>query len=169
VGVAAAGCPSVLPDTTIDISADQSDFLQNEKRVLLKGSVDVVQGPLRVRADTIELSYEPAAADGASSDYKGVVTSLTATGTVRIDCNGERATGERAFYNVPARKIELTGEVMLAREGNILAGDRLNIDLNTGASRIFGSHALPSTGKDGRIRAIFKSGSTSETNETEKE
>ncbi|TNE59634.1 MAG: hypothetical protein EP340_02220 [Alphaproteobacteria bacterium] len=167
-GLETAGCPSVLPDTEIDITADQSEFQQQEKLVFLKGSVDVTQGPLRVRADAIKLSYEPANTQ-AETEYKGVVTSLLATGNVRIDCNGERATGTSAEYNVPERKIELTGDVMLSREGNILAGDRLHIDLNTGASRIFGSRAVTGKSDDGRVRAIFKSGATKDTNENQEE
>ncbi|TNE42361.1 MAG: hypothetical protein EP347_01070 [Alphaproteobacteria bacterium] len=166
-GIETAGCPSVLPDTEIDITADQSEFRQQEKLVFLKGSVDVTQGPLRVRADAIKLSYEPSGNEAADPQYKGVVTSLLATGNVRIDCNGERATGASAEYNVPQRKIELTGDVMLSREGNLLAGDRLHIDLNTGASRIFGSRAVTGQSDDGRIRAIFKSGTTDKKDEAE--
>lgn len=168
-GIETGGCPSVLPDTEIDITADQSEFRQQEKLVFLSGSVDVTQGPLRVRADKIKLSYEPSSAQNADAQYKGVVTSLLATGNVRIDCSGERATGSSALYDVPNRKIELTGDVMLSREGNILAGDRLNIDLNTGASRIFGSRAVSGNNDEGRIRAIFKSGTTTSKEDTDQE
>lgn len=154
-----AGCPSVLPNTEIDITADLSEFRQTEKLVLLQGSVDVHQGPLRVRADAIKLSYEPNEEEIENPEYDGVVTTLVATGAVRIDCNGERASGETAYYNVLKRTIDLTGKVMLAREGNILTGDRLKIDLNSGSSRIYGGKAIAGQDGQGRVHAIFKTGS----------
>jgi lipopolysaccharide export system protein LptA len=148
-----AGCPSVLPDTEIDITADLSEFHQKDKLVLLNGSVDVHQGPLRVRAESIKLSYEPQDTSSGEPAYAGTVTTLIATGDVRITCNGERASGNTAHYDVLKRTIELTGKVMLAREGNILTGDQLNIDLNTGRSSIIGGKAVAG---QGRVHAIFK-------------
>jgi lipopolysaccharide export system protein LptA len=148
-----AGCPSVLPDTEIDITADLSEFHQKDRLVLLNGSVDVHQGPLRVRAESIKLSYEPQQASSGEPAYAGTVTTLIATGNVRVTCNGEKASGNTAHYDVLKRTIELTGKVMLAREGNILTGDQLNIDLNTGQSTIIGGKAVAG---QGRVHAIFK-------------
>ena len=153
---ASAGCPNVMPDTQIEVSADLSEFRQSEKLVLLQGSVDVTQGPLRVRADKIKLNYEPGDKSQGQKAYAGTVTTLIATGSVRIDCNGERAQGESAHYDILHRTIELTGDVMLARQGNILRGDKLNIDLNSGASKIIGDAALSQGEGKGRVHAIFK-------------
>jgi lipopolysaccharide export system protein LptA len=150
-----AGCPSVMPDTQIEVTADLSEFRQTEKVVLLQGSVDVIQGPLRVRAETIKLQYEP---NDKSSDkaYAGTVTSLQADGNVRIDCNGEHAEGEQAYYDILQRTIKLTGDVLLVREGNILRGDRLDIDLNSGRSAIVGDATVSKKPGKGRVHAIFK-------------
>lgn len=158
-----AGCPDVGAEEKIEIAADQSEFRQKEKTVILTGAVDVQQGALQVQANEIVLNYEPSVDQSESDTQSGTVTSLLAKGSVRIECNNERARGQRAYYDVAQRTIELTGNVFLTREGNILQGERLNIDLNSGRSRIVGvTSSKPSDDDDGRVKAIFQTPSKDE-------
>ncbi len=158
-----AGCPGVGAEEKIEIAADQSEFRQKEKTVILSGAVDVHQGALNVQANEIVLNYEPNEGQAESDSQTGTVSSLLATGSVRIECNNERARGQRAYYDVAQRTIELTGNVFLTREGNILQGERLNIDLNSGRSRIVGiTSSKPSDDNDGRVKAIFQTPSEDE-------
>ena len=88
---------------------------------------------------------------------QGTISSLRAEGTVKVECEGDRAHGRVAVYHVGNKEITLTGDVLLVRGDNVLKGEKLTIDLATGNTAIEGGGAVL-TGeekKDTRVRAVF--------------
>ncbi len=146
-------CPGVTPEQPIEVSADASEMRQEENIVLLEGKVDVRQGPLSLRAAKMTIHYTPS---DDPANPTGTISKLDARGAVRIQCADEKARGENALYDVVTRRIKMTGDVLVTRGGNILQGNLLTIDLNTGRSRIESSGRHGREGSDDRVRAIFQ-------------
>lgn len=150
----AAGCPNVNPELAITVGANASEFRKEAGQVALQGDVTIDQGVLHLAADEVIIEYLQG--DTRDKGSQGRVNSLRAVGTVKIVCENDRAHGGEAFYNVAGRTIELTKNVMLVREGNILKGETLFINLDTGHMTIEGGGTPPSgTDGDTRIKAVF--------------
>ena len=154
---AAAGCPNVNPELAISVGAGESEFLKQDAKVILRGDVTIDQGVLHLAADEVIIEY----LQGSTRDKgsQGKVNSLQARGTVKIVCENDRAHGGEAFYDVARRTIRLTRDVLLVREDNILKGETLFIDLDTGRMTIEGG-GTPMTDSaqiaaDTRIKAVF--------------
>lgn len=153
----AAGCPDIDPALAISVGANQSEFHKNEARVILRGDVTIDQGVLHLAADEVTIEY--LRGDTRDMGAQGRVNSLLARGTVKIVCQNDRAHGGEAFYDVAGHSIRLTRNVLLVRGGNILKGDSLFIDLDTGHMIIEGGGTPLAAGTadaaDTRIKAVF--------------
>lgn len=154
---AAAGCPNINPELAISVGANESEFLKQENRVILRGDVTIDQGVLHLAADEVTIEYLQG--DTRDNGSQGKVKSLLARGTVKIVCENDRAHGGEAFYNVARRTIQLTHDVLLVRKDNILKGETLFIDLDTGHMTIEGGGTPMTDGtqiaRDTRIKAVF--------------
>ena len=80
--------------------------------------------------DTILVNYD--------NDKK--IHLITAVGNVIIEREEERAIGDKAIYNLKSEKIIISGDVSVFRDGNILNGSELTMDLITSLSIIKGSN-----------------------------
>lgn len=69
---------------------------------------------------------------------KTVPRRFEATGSVVIKSAQETATAERAVYEVDKELATLTGKVKVARGANEVMGERLEINMETGVSRMTG-------------------------------
>ncbi len=91
--------------------------------------------------------------EGSASDplSSGQVKFVKATGgrvVVTSLIDDQKAIGNQGFFDVKAQKITMTGDVLLTQKGNVVKGEKLNIDLTTG-------RAVVDPDK-GRVRAILK-------------
>ena len=80
--------------------------------------------------DTILINY--------NNDKK--INLITAVGNVIIEREEEKIIGDKAIYNLKSEKIIISGDVSVFRDGNILNGNELTIDLMTSISIIKGSN-----------------------------
>lgn len=157
----AAGCPNVNPDLAISVGANASEFQKDAARVILQGDVTIDQGVLHLAADEVIIEYMQG--DTRDIGSQGRVNSLRALGTVKIVCENDRAHGGEAVYNVAARTIKLTRNVLLVRGDNILKGETLFINLDTGHMTIEGGGTSLNdavageqpANQDTRIKAVF--------------
>ena len=141
----------------IEITADALEVRQRENVATFTGDVDAVQGDLTLSARTLDVFYGEEAAEagreagGADAGGAGLgeIRRVVARGDVVVSSPREIARGAEGVYDVAAGRITLTGDVVLTRDDNVLRGNRLEIDLATGVSR------LRATGADGRVRARF--------------
>lgn len=136
----------------IEVNADKLELVQSDRKAVFRGNVVASQGPLTMYASALALLYDP-----DSKGDKGPIERVEASGRVVMMTITERAEADQMIYLVHEGLIRLTGNVTLAYSGNMLTGEALVIDLNSGMSRIEGSPAgTPSNG--GRVKAIFLPG-----------
>lgn len=134
----------------IEVAADTLEVIQSEQVAVFSGSVDAIQGDMRLQADLLRVHY--ASGSGSSGD----ITRLDAVGNVHVSSARETARGDNAVYNVLAEEVTMNGNVVLTQGGNVIQGDSLTIDLASGHSRIQGGDSMiTGEGGDGRVRGVF--------------
>lgn len=124
----------------VEVSADNLDVNQADGTALFTGNVVIGQGEMRLSADRVAVQY-------ASGDQQRI-DSLTATGNVTLVSGEDAAEAAEAVYHVAAGSVLLTGDVLLTQGGNVLAGERMTVDLATGAAQV-----------QGRVRSVLQPGS----------
>ena len=155
-GPQAQGLPQ-NSDLPIEITADNLEVLQNQKIATFTGNVDAVQGDMVLSADRLRVYYggdDVNAAPGPAGT--GSIRRIEADGNVLMSSPRETAQGDAGVYDVSASQVTLDGAVVLTRGDNVIRGQRLEVDLASGRSRVFA--AVPST-EGGtppqRVRALF--------------
>ena len=148
LGATAPALGQVAEDPPIEVEADVLEVRQNEGIATFSGNVDAVQGDQTLTADVLDVFY----AAGPDAAEEGRVERIVARGNVVVTSPEEVATGDEGTYDLVTRTIVLTGDVVLTREGNVLRGSRLEVDLESGVSRL-----LPHQ-EGGRVRALFVQG-----------
>jgi lipopolysaccharide export system protein LptA len=154
-GLHAQGLPqdSSLP---IEITADSLEVLQNQKIATFVGKVDAVQGDMVLSADRLRVFYggDDNAPPGPAG--MGSIRRIEAEGNVFLSSPQETAQGDAGVYDVASSQLSLEGGVVLTRGDNVIRGQRLEVDMASGRSRVFA--AVPST-EGGtppqRVRALF--------------
>jgi lipopolysaccharide export system protein LptA len=151
VGGASAQQPALgsSHDTSqpIEITADTLEVRQTENIAIFRGEVDAIQGDMLLRADMLVVYYRETE---ENKDDLGI-SRIDAEGNVFISSPEETAQGKRGVYDVDNGRIDLAGDVVLTQGENIIQGDTLQMDLNTGKSRVISEGE---TGKD-RVRGLF--------------
>jgi lipopolysaccharide export system protein LptA len=85
----------------------------------------------------------PAAEAGPGGQQR--IKRLEAYGNVVVTQKDQTATGEVGIYDLKSNTVALTGNVLMTQGKNVLRGDKLMVDLATGAARV-------ESGKNGRGR-----------------
>jgi lipopolysaccharide export system protein LptA len=114
----------------VEITADSLSVSQADAQGTFSGNVLVVQGDLRLSADTLLVSY----LDG---DRKKI-DKLTATGNVLLSTPTEAAKGAKAVYSLTTRQIDMTGDVLLTQGDSVMSGNSLTVDLASGTGQMNG-------------------------------
>lgn len=116
----------------VDISANEMEILDAEKKAVFRGAVDATRGTTNLKADALTVTYaEVKQPDGSS---KTDATDLDARGNVTIKTPGETITGDWARFDPPANQLVVGGGVRLVRGDTVLTGNELRSDLNTDMS-----------------------------------
>ena len=92
----------------------------------LSGSVNINQGPLNLKADQMKFLFTNDAA-------MPLITNLYAYNGVTISNQDMTATGNNASYSVNKNEIILLGNVTVKNNLTTLKGNKLSIDLESGA------------------------------------
>ncbi len=147
----------------IEITADSLEVVQDRKIATFAGNVDAVQGDLVLSADQLRVHYGDDA--GAAPGPAGMdsIRRIEAEGNVFLSSPRETAQGDTGVYDVAANQLTMQGAVVLTQGDNVIRGQRLEVDLVSGRSRMFA--AVPST-EGGtapqRVRALFTPESSAE-------
>jgi lipopolysaccharide export system protein LptA len=147
----------------IEITADSLEVVQDQKIATFAGNVDAVQGDLVLSADQLRVHYGNDAAAPPGPQGMGSIRRIEAEGNVFLSSPRETAQGDTGIYDVAANQLTMEGAVVLTQGENVIRGQRLEVDLVSGRSRIFA--AVPSTegGKaPQRVRALFTPESSAE-------
>lgn len=114
----------------VEVTAEQLSVDQKTGKATFSGDVLVVQGAMRLAADSVTVTY---AAGGQQK-----ISALNAQGNVTMVSGPDAAELQAAAYDVAAGNVVLTGNVLLTQQGNVLAGDRVTVDLATGTANASG-------------------------------
>jgi lipopolysaccharide export system protein LptA len=131
----------------INISADKFLADSNAKTGTWSGNVLVVQGDMRMRANTVRLNV-------VGKENKP--DKIFANGSVVVDSpTSGTVTGDNGVYDVMARTVTMTGKVVLTREKNVMRGSQLTVNLETGLATLGSGAKAPGTSSGGRVQGIF--------------
>jgi lipopolysaccharide export system protein LptA len=148
----------------IEITSDTLTVEQPKQLATFTGNVDAVQGDMKLRADRLLVHYARndgagkagggqsgggQAGGGGADPANNSIRMIEAFGRVVITSPTESAQGKQGVYDVVAGTMQLTGDVVLTRGDNVIRGNRLDMDLNTGLSKVSGGK------KSERVRALF--------------
>lgn len=123
----------------VEVTAQQLSVDQKTGKATFSGNVLVGQGAMRLAADRVTVTY-------ATGDQRKISV-LNADGNVTMVSGPDAAEAQAATYNVESGNVVLTGNVLLTQAGNVLAGDRVTVDLATGTANA-----------SGRVRSILQPG-----------
>jgi lipopolysaccharide export system protein LptA len=145
----------------IEITALKSvEWLRDQRQYVAREDVVVTQGALTIRTDLLTADYK----EGNQSSMQ--IYKLTATGNVRIESDGNIATGDEAVYDVETGLAVLTGKDLkiTSPEQVVTAKERMEYAPQTRIAKAIGD-ALVIRGEDRlaaqTITAVFKDKSSS--------
>lgn len=125
----------------IEIASDSLVVSQGNANAEFKGGVKAGQGSLKIEADRLLVEYKTAS-DGSLT---GAIDAMSAFGNVTLTNGAEAAQAQEAIYKISDGLVRMTGDVILTQGRNAIAGNVLNINLETGDA-VF----------EGRVRTILE-------------
>ena len=114
----------------LEIASDKLIITENPLVSEFIGNVYAKNEDNQIWGNTILVNYD--------NDKK--INLITAVGNVIVERQEEKIIGDKAVYNLKSEKIIISGDVSVFRDGNILNGNELTIDLMTSISIIKGSN-----------------------------
>lgn len=146
----------------ITVTADTLEYDYKANVVVYRGEVVAVQGPVKLRSDTLTVTFnaggvDPTARSQALEGTKGThrLRDIVAVGGVRIDDGTRWATGGHAVFDQTRRTVVLTDDPVLHDGANEVAGDRVVVYLDEDRSVVEGGRkrvkAMLYPGKDGGL------------------
>ncbi|MBM3502411.1 MAG: hypothetical protein FJX65_00915 [Alphaproteobacteria bacterium] len=141
--------PATGPATSgpISVNANALDVQQNSQTARFYGSVEAEQADLRLRADVLHIHY-----NSQDRGNQQAVSRIDANGNVFVSTGTETAKGDDGVYDVARGLVTLTGDVVLTREGNVIRGRQLVVDLVSGQSQ------FDAAAGGGRVQGLFTPG-----------
>jgi lipopolysaccharide export system protein LptA len=128
----------------INISSDSFQADLNGKTGTWKGNVVVVQADMKLRANSVRMTT-----------VNGKADKVLANGNVVVDSpKSGTATGDSGIYNVGPRTVVMTGNVVLKKGKDVMRGQALTVNLDTGQAVLGGG--VKGTAQPGtRVQAVF--------------
>ncbi len=131
----------------LDISAERLEMQQKQGRAIFTGAVQVTQGKLTLRSDTITVFY-----DLSDTDSDPAISRLDAQGQFELFSESETLVGDWGIYDVDRQLVTVGGDVVFRQGTSELKGSRLEFDLVSGLAKLDGEDTRDS---DGRVRGSF--------------
>jgi lipopolysaccharide export system protein LptA len=158
----------------VKIDANRLEVHDKDKLAIFSGNVYVQQGDTNMRCPELKVFYEgdvkAASKDssGAASDAKTAAAPAAKASTTennvqqrikRIEAQGgvivvskdQRATGDRADFDIKSNTVTLLGNVVVTQGPNVMKGDKLIVDLSTSRARM----EAGTKGNPGRVQGLF--------------
>ena len=153
----------------IKIDADRLDVFDRENKAVFAGNVVAVQGESTIRCSAMTVHYkrdkdkdpnkDAAKSEAEAAEDAKAKAALGGNGIRKVECAGpvtvaqkdQIATGDNAVFDQEAKRIVLTGNVVLSQCQNVTRGSRLVYDMASGRANMD-----PVAG--GRVSAMFVPG-----------
>jgi lipopolysaccharide export system protein LptA len=160
-------------DQPVQIEAASLEVRDKDKKATFSGDVQVVQGDTTMKCQKLIVFYgqEVGIAQGGApppeakptpagpGGPKGAqnIRRIEARGGVTVITKDQNASGDLGVYDLMAKTITLTGNVVVSQGQNVIHGERVVVDTVTGNARVEsnnqGGGATPS-----RVRALIQPG-----------
>jgi lipopolysaccharide export system protein LptA len=137
----------------IKINAESLHVQDKDKMATFSGDVRLLQGDVRMNSSTLVVFYDdqppppqpgpapskggkPAATAQITPQQNQQIKRVEAKGGVTVQQKDQTATGKTGIFDMRANTVEMTGNVVITRGPNILKGDNLTVNMNTGDSTL---------------------------------
>ncbi len=131
----------------ISYSADNLEYIDGQRRLVLTGDVDIVQDDARIRASRVTMFFSGGGSAGLAS---GDVDRMVAEGDVYYVRPQQQARGDRAVYETSTDTVTFTGNVVMAGDGAVVRGESMVLHMNNGAA------VMRPGGNGGRVSGVFR-------------
>jgi len=163
-------------DAPVQIEAATLEVHDKSKTATFSGNVQVVQGDTTMRCRSLVVFYgqevgigesgggEAAAGTTAKSTLGGTkgaqnIRRIEARGAVTVLTKDQSASGDLGIYDLKTKTITLSGNVVVSQGQNVIHGERVVVDTETGNARVeSGGGAGASAAGGGRVRALIQPG-----------
>lgn len=151
---AALGAPAAFAQISenggpVAYSADNLEYFDGERRLVLVGDVEIVQNDAHLKADRVTLFFSGGGASSQAQNLaSGDITRMIAEGEVYYVRPQQSARGDRAVYEVAQDAVTFTGNVVVASDENVIRGETLVLQIGARRTTI-----RPQAGE--RVRGVF--------------
>jgi lipopolysaccharide export system protein LptA len=124
----------------VDVTADRIEVQDRADRAIFAGNVHATQAELTLETARLTVAYsnKPGGA-GAGAGAGGVqIHRLDAAGGIVVHSPSETAKGDFGIYDLDRKLITIIGNVRLTQRTNVVSGQRLVINLESGRAVIDG-------------------------------
>mgnify|MGYP001284049999 CR=1 FL=1 len=136
----------------VDVIANSMEWDDEKRTAYAKGNAEATQGERKLSADELIVYLN-------KEKGNNEVTIIEALGNVIFINNTEIASGEKAKYDLIENNIIIQNNVILRKNENIMAGEFLEMNLETGVSKI------KSKKENERVRVRFSTNNENLNNE----
>jgi lipopolysaccharide export system protein LptA len=145
---------STQSQSPIDIAADKLTYDSANCASIATGSVEMLQGTSRLRAEVAHTFSKHKPTTGPDQPACGAIERVEVDGDVFYVTPDETARGDHGVYNADQSLIVMTGNVILVQaKQNVVRGDRLTIHTLTHLAEMVST--AQGRGTPGRVRAVF--------------
>jgi lipopolysaccharide export system protein LptA len=163
-------------DAPVQIEAATLEVQDKSKTATFSGNVQVVQGDTTMRCRSLVVFYGQevgiteagavattgATAKSTLGGSKGAqnIRRIEARGAVTVITKDQSASGDLGIYDLKTKTITLSGNVVVSQGQNVIHGERVVVDTETGNARVEsgGSGAGANAAGGGRVRALIQPG-----------
>jgi len=163
-------------DAPVQIEAATLEVHDKSKTATFSGNVQVVQGDTTMRCRSLVVFYgqevgigesggEATTGTAAKSSLGGTkgaqnIRRIEARGGVTVVTKDQSASGDLGIYDLKTKTITLSGNVMVSQGQNVIHGERVVVDTETGNARVEsgGGGTGANAGSGGRVRALIQPG-----------
>jgi len=117
----------------VDVTADRIEVQDRADRALFVGNVHATQAELTLQTQRLTVAYASKSGAGGVQIHR-----LDAAGGVVVRSPSETARGDFGIYDLDRKLITIIGDVQLTQGRNVVSGQRLVINLDSGRAGIDG-------------------------------
>ena len=156
-------------DQPVQIEAASLEVRDKNKMATFSGNVQVVQGDTTMKCQRLVVFYgeevgiaqngSPAPPKPAGDAKKSPqnIRRIEARGGVTVVTKDQNASGDLGVYDLLAKTITLTGNVVVSQGQNVIHGERVVVDTVTGNARVESGAANQGGGATpSRVRALIQ-------------
>jgi len=175
-GTATSGPARSLPaenkDAPVQIEAATLEVHDKSKTATFSGNVQVVQGDTTMKCRSLVVFYGQEVGLGEATAQASNATNvksprgaqnirrIEARGAVTVITKDQNASGDLGIYDLKTKTITLSGNVVVSQGQNVIHGERVVVDTETGNARVESGATGTSAGGpgSGRVRALIQPG-----------